>query len=288
MNITVHLIGIHHDLILTVLAAHPQFDLGVVTGNNEVTFRCFNKVSYANRIIRLTGHVLEIRVIAAKTPGIRRQCIKVRMDAPGRGINIFPIPCNIGAGDLVPLPVFLHQLKQMRELRLMDIAPLFQLDHYCIIGRFLIGCSHPHDRQAQRTKQTILKIIRGAVGANVDIRADNRRNLFSDPGHLLFCFLLPFGHIACIDRNTIVFHDPQVYRRRGLNVLDNPPVFRKVPVKPPVHNMVETQRKVCVGTGVPDRLRIGRIQLIKVPALCHSRERRQWFLAEIQGQCLKP
>lgn len=45
--------------------------------------------------------------------------------------------------------------------------------------------------------------------------------------------------------------------------------------------------KEHTGIMIPVAHLIGRIKLIKVPALCHSRERRQRFLAEIQGQRLK-
>ena len=89
----------------------------------------------------------------------------------------------------------------------MDIAPLFQLDHHRIIRSFLIGCRHPHHRQPQRTKKTVLKVVCGTVGADFDIRANDRSDLFPDAGHLFFRLLLPLGHIVCIDRNTVKFHD---------------------------------------------------------------------------------
>ena len=147
VNVAAFGIGFHHHRIPAQRRPGPQFKLAVIHAHNPVSLRRPDEVPHADRVAALPRHVLQVRCGAGKPPRIRAQGKEAGMNPPRCAVHIVQIPVDIGAGNLAPFSVTLHQFKQPAQLRLVNVAPFFQLDHHRVVHRFFVAFRQSENRQ---------------------------------------------------------------------------------------------------------------------------------------------
>ena len=203
------------------------------------------------------------------------------MYPPGGAVDMPQITVQICPLDLPPAPVFLHQLKQGRKLRLMLPAPVCQQDHGFIIRRLLILGRGLYHRQAE----VIVKITfeRGSGGVGPDLHVPGNKGDFlpdfCDPS---FGRCLLFLHSGPIHEQAVIPHKAAIDRRGAFNLFHNAAVLRQVLIKPAVENMIEPQGIVAVSAGIVHRFRILREKLVEEPPAGHAPEIRQLRIKELR------
>ena len=218
MNVAVFTICLEHHFIAAVERAHAQLDLREVDRQDDLTFRCLDKVSHADGIVRLARHVLCIGLAAVHSAGIRGKRKYLRMDAPRDDIDVFQISVNVGGLDLAPLAVFLNQREKLRHPGAILVAPFLEKRHGHVVRRLAVGFRGFQYGQVQISIEIILECLRGAVRPDVHV-ADDEGNLLAQPLHLSFRFRLSLLHEGKIHGNAVLLHDAEIYGGRAFHFL---------------------------------------------------------------------
>ena len=113
-------------------------------------------------------------------------------------------------------------------------------------------------------------------------------NFIPQINEFLRAFALLSDHRGLVHQQPVVFHQAAVHRRWGFDFLNDSPMFRHLRHEPAIEQVIEPQRVIRVGAGIPHRFRIIRRQFIEIPARRHILERRQFIAQQFRHHRLRP
>ena len=286
MDVTAAAIGIHHLFIPAIECTHTQFDLGKVEVQKLTSGCRHNELSYTDGIATLPGHVLQIGIPGGKPTCVSTHRHQVGMNLSCRRVDALLIAVDVGAFDLRPFPQLLHRIEEFHQFgaRLLAVG-LQQLDRLIICCLLEFCCCFQH-RQLLCAVQIILKGCGGAVGSNIHV-ANHHQYLFPQLHYLLLCFLLLFLHECCIHTHTVVFHHAGIHSGGTLDFLTDEAMPGNIVIEPFIEGMVQLQRPIAVGAGIPAGVPVIGIQFIEESACNHFLEGGQLHTIQIWHQLLQ-
>ena len=171
------------------------------------------------------------------------------MDASRYCVNMCEIPVYVGAFQLAPLAVLLHQGKQPCERRSVLGAPFAKHLHGRVVRRFSVSLCSLQDGKSEILIEILLECRRGRVCSDLHV-ACHGIDLFLQRRDLFLRLCLFGKHRIFVHGNSVVPHHAAVYGGRRFDLLHNGTVPRQETIKPVVALVIQAERVVRVGAGV--------------------------------------